>query len=308
MTLVSVRVVSKPLSIGVLLFIAALALEPRLRRSVAAALAADVLCAGDGLMYLLCFGPQPRFLGVPFMYRAPYSWLMALPGYDAVRVPARFAMLAALCLSVVAALAFARLTRRARWPTVRRGARCRPSRACSSTAGSARCRCRAAPRRLTDARIAAGDRGDGAAAGRNRRRRRGDVPRHVPRPARGQRLQRIFPAELRCLRRGLAWPTRRCSMPLPPGDRSSCRRRTRRGGALGEPAGVAAGTVDLRRGSGRKVIPAEGRSPPRTRRGPADRLPIRVVAANINNERMPAPSTAIRRHDGTAGHKEVPRW
>ena len=24
-----------------------------------------------GLMYLLCFGPQPRFLGVPFMDRAP---------------------------------------------------------------------------------------------------------------------------------------------------------------------------------------------------------------------------------------------
>jgi hypothetical protein len=40
---------------------------------------------------------------------------MALPGYDAVRVPARFAMLAALCLSVVAALSFVRLTRRARW-------------------------------------------------------------------------------------------------------------------------------------------------------------------------------------------------
>ena len=55
--------------------------------------------------------------GVPFMHRAPYSWLMALPGYDAVRVPARFAMLAALCLSVAAALAFVRLTSRARWPS-----------------------------------------------------------------------------------------------------------------------------------------------------------------------------------------------
>jgi hypothetical protein len=68
-----------------------------------------------GTMYLLCLGPRPRFLGEPFMSRGPYSWLMALPGYDVVRVPARFAMLAALCLSVVAALAFARLTRRGRW-------------------------------------------------------------------------------------------------------------------------------------------------------------------------------------------------
>jgi hypothetical protein len=66
-----------------------------------------------GVMYLLCLGPQPRILGEPFMFRGPYRLLMALPGYDAIRVPARFAMLAALCVSVVAALAFARLTTRA---------------------------------------------------------------------------------------------------------------------------------------------------------------------------------------------------
>jgi hypothetical protein len=35
---------------------------------------------------------------------------MMLPGYDSIRVPARFAMLAILCLSVVAALTFTRLT------------------------------------------------------------------------------------------------------------------------------------------------------------------------------------------------------
>jgi hypothetical protein len=68
-----------------------------------------------GTMYLLCLGPRPRFLGEPFMNHGPYGLLMAMPGYDAVRAPARFAMLAALCLSVVAALAFARLTRCGRW-------------------------------------------------------------------------------------------------------------------------------------------------------------------------------------------------
>jgi hypothetical protein len=46
------------------------------------------------------------------MARGPYSLLMLLPGYDSIRVPARFAMLAVLCLSVVAALTFARLTAR----------------------------------------------------------------------------------------------------------------------------------------------------------------------------------------------------
>jgi F5/8 type C domain len=114
-TLLSVRLVGKPLSLGVLLFVLALAFEPRFagawrRRSL---LMFYVLATG--LMYLLCFGPTPRFLGVPFMFHAPYSWLMVLPGYDAIRVPARFAMLAALCLSVSAGLAFARLTLRMRW-------------------------------------------------------------------------------------------------------------------------------------------------------------------------------------------------
>jgi hypothetical protein len=114
-TLMSVRVVSKPLSIGVLLFILALALEPRIAAAWRRRSPPMFYTLATAVMYLLCFGPTPRFLGEPFMYRAPYSWLMELPGYDAVRVPARFAMLAALCLSVVAALAFARLTRRARW-------------------------------------------------------------------------------------------------------------------------------------------------------------------------------------------------
>jgi hypothetical protein len=113
LTLLSVRVISKPLSAGVVLFLVALALLPgvssaRRRRSPLL-----FYVVAMGLMYLLCFGPQPHVLGTPFMYRGPYALLMMLPGYDAVRVPARFAMLAAMCVSVVAAMAFARLTARA---------------------------------------------------------------------------------------------------------------------------------------------------------------------------------------------------
>ena len=114
-TVISVRVVSRPLSIGLLLFLLALALEPRIVGAWRRRSPLMFYMLATAAMYLLCFGPLPRFLGEPFMYRAPYSWLMMLPGYDTVRVPARFAMLAALCLSVVAALAFARLTGRARW-------------------------------------------------------------------------------------------------------------------------------------------------------------------------------------------------
>ena len=39
----------------------------------------------------------------------PYRWLSILPGYSGLRAPARFAMLASLCLSVAAGLALARL-------------------------------------------------------------------------------------------------------------------------------------------------------------------------------------------------------
>lgn len=71
------------------------------------------------LMYLLALGPIPRMLGERALYRGPYAWLMALPGFGAAfRVPARFAMLMALTLSVAAALAFARVTSRTR-PRVR---------------------------------------------------------------------------------------------------------------------------------------------------------------------------------------------
>ena len=60
-------------------------------------------------MYILSFGPQPSFHGTPFWYRAPYAWLMGLPGFSNVRAPARFAMLAQLCLAAAAALALVKV-------------------------------------------------------------------------------------------------------------------------------------------------------------------------------------------------------
>ena len=63
------------------------------------------------LLFLCAMGPEPRFLGHRILYEPPYAWLMRLPLFDqAVRVPARFAMPAALALSVAASLAFSRLT------------------------------------------------------------------------------------------------------------------------------------------------------------------------------------------------------
>jgi hypothetical protein len=43
------------------------------------------------------------------VYQAPYRWLLQVPGFNTLRVPARFAMPMMACLSVAAAIAFARL-------------------------------------------------------------------------------------------------------------------------------------------------------------------------------------------------------
>ena len=63
------------------------------------------------VMAVLALGPVGRVAGVRFLHQAPYSWLMEFPGGSSLRVPARFAMLMVLCLSVSAALAAARF-----WP------------------------------------------------------------------------------------------------------------------------------------------------------------------------------------------------
>lgn len=58
---------------------------------------------------LFCCGPVLRAGGETILSPAPYRWLMALPGFDALRVPPRFWMLGVLSLSIAAGLAFASL-------------------------------------------------------------------------------------------------------------------------------------------------------------------------------------------------------
>lgn len=65
-------------------------------------------------MWVFALGPDPEFFGHRFLYQAPYGWLMRLPGFDGLRVPARFWMMALICLGVLAALAVNRLSGRTR--------------------------------------------------------------------------------------------------------------------------------------------------------------------------------------------------
>ncbi len=59
------------------------------------------------VMWACAFGPGQES-NDPTAWLRPYRWLTMLPGYEGLRVPARFAMLGALCISISAGLAVAR--------------------------------------------------------------------------------------------------------------------------------------------------------------------------------------------------------
>ncbi len=101
----------KPFSIAVGARIGAFLGGPWVRRHWRERSVAGFYLLATAAMYLLALGPEPRLLGRPLLYEPPYAWLMRLPGFDVLRVPARFAMLAVLCEAVLVAIALATWTR-----------------------------------------------------------------------------------------------------------------------------------------------------------------------------------------------------
>ncbi len=110
----AVDVLSKPLSVALLVAVVGVLLSARLRDAYQRRSLLAFYGTAVAAMYLLSLGHQPKLLGEAILYRPPYSWLMSLPGFsDSVRVPARFAMPAVLALSVAGGLGFARIRARA---------------------------------------------------------------------------------------------------------------------------------------------------------------------------------------------------
>ena len=62
----------------------------------------------------LTLGPGDPQAGA-WRWLRPYYWLTLLPGYDALRVPVRFAMLSTLCTAAAAGIAVAKLQGRLKW-------------------------------------------------------------------------------------------------------------------------------------------------------------------------------------------------
>ncbi len=107
---VSITTPYKPMGLGAVLLLVAVLLLPAVRASWRARSSTGWWVLLAVAAYVFALGPTGRFLGYRFWYKAPYSWLMTLPGFDSVRVPARFGTLFALALAVLVAIAVRRLT------------------------------------------------------------------------------------------------------------------------------------------------------------------------------------------------------
>ena len=115
---ISVSSVEQPLVIALIAFMVLVAIRAAGSDRRRTPLPFYVLAAV--LMWILTLGPVPRFFGRPFVSESwsvlvPYTWLLALPGFDSLRAPARFWMMAALCLSIGASMLLARVLPSARW-------------------------------------------------------------------------------------------------------------------------------------------------------------------------------------------------
>ena len=120
---VSVTDPYKPLSVATVLLGAWMLTTARVRQAWREQSVLGFYTLATVTMWMFALGPTARLFGNRILYKAPYSWLMMLPGFDSgFRVPARFAMLAAMTLGVAAAMACWRLARnqspRVQWAMV----------------------------------------------------------------------------------------------------------------------------------------------------------------------------------------------
>ncbi len=106
----SVSNLYKPLSVALACLLPWLLTRARLRHAWATASPLAFYALATTGLWVLALGPTVRLGGERVLYKAPYAWLMAMPGVgDTLRAPARFAMLAALTLAVAAALSLDRV-------------------------------------------------------------------------------------------------------------------------------------------------------------------------------------------------------
>lgn len=113
--------VRKPLLVGMTAVALATLLAPGLRAAARRPSMTGFYLIAAGATWLLALGPIVTFMGVPTGVEGPFAWLLALPGTNGLRVPARFWSITVLCLAVVAGTSLS-ATIRGRSKAVARGA------------------------------------------------------------------------------------------------------------------------------------------------------------------------------------------
>ena len=96
----------KALTLGLLMCCLWLGTSSSLRQAWQRRSAFAFYALAAALLFLCSFGPEPTFRGHQFLYKPPYAWLMNLPVFASIRVPARFGMVAMLALAAAGAVAF----------------------------------------------------------------------------------------------------------------------------------------------------------------------------------------------------------
>ena len=112
--LLSVARADKPLTLALVAALGLLALLPSVRAAFRRRSVIAFYLISAFVTWMCALGPDPTFMDQRALYRSPYGLLMELPGFDGLRVPARFWMMTLMCLSVAGAVAVHRLTGRRR--------------------------------------------------------------------------------------------------------------------------------------------------------------------------------------------------
>lgn len=108
----SVKALSKPLAVALYGLILTAASSRSLRNAWKRGSVPAFYTLAAAAMTILAFGPNPSAAGFPVWDKAPYFYLLKLPGVWALRSPARSAMLGAFCLALAGAIALGRLIER----------------------------------------------------------------------------------------------------------------------------------------------------------------------------------------------------
>ena len=108
--LISISQVHKPLGLALNALVLFAVTSPSLWRRARSNSTPFLYATLFVLATILMLGPDGEFFGHRFWYKAPFSWLVELPGFNSVRVPARMAIIQILAASILCAFAVTRLT------------------------------------------------------------------------------------------------------------------------------------------------------------------------------------------------------